>query len=252
MKYYALATDYDETLAPGGRVEPETIAALERLQKTGRKLILVTGRELQDVLNVFPKARMFDRIVAENGAVLSRPHTGEQERLAEPLPPEFIKELRRRGVDSLGAGQVVVSTSRPNANKALDVIRDLGLELAVVFNKGSVMILPTGVNKATGLNRALKELGLSPRTVIAIGDAENDHALLKMCGLGVAVQNALPSLQEKADWVTRWPSGKGVIELIDRLINHEDLLVARPELHREQPSQVSLDLATADSTNEPC
>ena len=46
MRYIAIATDYDNTLAVDGRVERETIAALERLIQSGRKIILVTGRLL--------------------------------------------------------------------------------------------------------------------------------------------------------------------------------------------------------------
>jgi HAD superfamily hydrolase (TIGR01484 family) len=49
MRYHALACDYDGTIAHEGRVDDETIAALGRLRDTGRRLILVTGRELQDL-----------------------------------------------------------------------------------------------------------------------------------------------------------------------------------------------------------
>lgn len=43
MSYWALATDYDGTLATEGQVQETTLAALKRWQETGRKLILVTG-----------------------------------------------------------------------------------------------------------------------------------------------------------------------------------------------------------------
>ena len=46
MHYLALASDYDGTLATDGRVDNATIAALERLRDSGRRLLLVTGREL--------------------------------------------------------------------------------------------------------------------------------------------------------------------------------------------------------------
>src|SRR5205823_4267005 len=97
----------------------------------------------------------------------------------------------------LSVGQVIVATWHPHEQAVLDTIRDLGLELQVVFNKGAVMILPSGVNKATGLLAALNSLGLSPHNAVAIGDAENDHALLAACECGVAVANALPSVKER-------------------------------------------------------
>ena len=50
---------------------------------------------------------------------------------------------------------------RPHEKEAIEAIRDLGLELQVIFNKDAVMILPSGVNKMTGLAAALKEIGIS-------------------------------------------------------------------------------------------
>jgi hypothetical protein len=47
MRYLALACDYDGTLASEGRVAPETVGALERLRASGRRLLLVTGREAE-------------------------------------------------------------------------------------------------------------------------------------------------------------------------------------------------------------
>lgn len=221
MKYVAVATDYDNTLALGGRVEQKTIAALERLNQSGRKLILVTGRLLPDILNVFPEIGLCERVVADNGAVLYRPATREQIRLATPIPPGFVDELRRRQVPELSVGESIVGTVRPHEMTLLEVIRDLGLELQVIFNRDSVMVVPSGVNKATGLMTALQEMSLSPRNVLAIGDAENDHALLNLCEYAVAVANAVPTLKDIADWVTTGAEGMGVAEIIGELVDHD-------------------------------
>jgi hydroxymethylpyrimidine pyrophosphatase-like HAD family hydrolase len=231
MRYYALATDYDGTLATEGRVDEATLEALERLRNSGRRLILVTGRELDDLFKVFPQIDLFERVVAENGALLYRPATREIKRLAEPPPENFAKTLRDRGVGPLSVGEVIVATWTPHEKTVLDVIRELGLELQVIFNKGAVMILPSGVNKATGLTAALEELGLSPHNTVGVGDAENDHAFLNRCESAVAVANALPALKEQADWVTRGSRGAGVTELIDRLLA-ADLAELEPRLQR--------------------
>jgi hypothetical protein len=100
----------------------------------------------------------------------------------------------------------------------VDVIHGLGLELHVIFNKGAVMVLPPGVNKATGLLTALEALKLSPHNTVGIGDAENDHAFLAACDCGVAVANALDSVKAHVDLVTTGERGNGVSELIERLI----------------------------------
>ena len=221
MKYVALATDYDNTLALHGGVERHTVAALERLVQSGRKIILVTGRLLPDIVNIFPNIELCERVVADNGAVLYNPATREHTTLAPQIPPVFIDELRRRQVPDLSVGESIVGTVRPHELTLLEVIRDLGLELQVIFNRDAVMVVPAGINKATGLMAALHEMGLSPHNVIAIGDGENDHALLNQCEYAVAVANAVPMLKEGADWVTSGENGHGVVEIIDELVAHD-------------------------------
>jgi hypothetical protein len=218
MRYHALACDYDGTIAWNGGVSSRTIEALQDVRKSGRKLILVTGRELGDLLEVFPRLELFDRVVAENGALLYRPATREERLLAERPPDEFSRELIHRGAERVSIGKVIVATWRPHETTAVKVIRDLGLELQVVFNKGAVMILPSGVNKATGLKAALQELGLSPHNVVGVGDAENDHAFLGLCECSVAVSNALDTLKQRVDWITSESHGNGTVELIQALI----------------------------------
>jgi hydroxymethylpyrimidine pyrophosphatase-like HAD family hydrolase len=218
VRYLALAADYDGTLATEGVVDGDTVEALRRLSASGRKLILVTGRQLSDLLDAFPEARIFDAVVAENGAVLHRPRSQETRVLAPPPSPHFVEVLKSRGVEPIWVGQVVVATVQPHDTTVIDVIRELGLDLQVILNKGSVMVLPVTVDKASGLRAALDELGLSPTSVVAIGDAENDQAFLAMCGCGVAVANALDALKARASHVTRGEAGAGVREVIDDLI----------------------------------
>ncbi|MBV8083196.1 MAG: HAD-IIB family hydrolase [Chloroflexi bacterium] len=233
MRYVALASDYDGTLAVDGLVTAETLQALERLRGSGRKAILVTGRELPDLLHVFPEIELFDHVVAENGAVLYCPATKAERLLAEAPPPEFALKLAEKGVTPLGIGRVIVATREPYEQVMLEVIRELGLELHVIFNKGAVMALPANINKTTGLTEALAELKLSPQNMVAVGDAENDHIFLSACECGVAVANALPSLKERADWVTEGARGEGVTELIDRLVA-DDLAFLQPRLRRHR------------------
>src|SRR5262245_58781556 len=221
MQYFALACDYDGTIAEHGRVSGSTVEALEQLRRTGRKLILISGRQLDDLLNVFPENRLFDAVVAENGAVLHDVALGTVTSLADAPPPEFVRELEHRHVDPLSTGHVIVATWEPQEQTVLQVIRELNLDLQVIFNKGAVMVLPTGINKASGLQRALEALRLSPHNTVGIGDAENDLAFLTICGCGVAVANALDSVKNRADWVTNGDLGHGVVELIQRLIESD-------------------------------
>ena len=213
----ALATDFDGTLAHNGTVSEAALYALDRLKRAGFRLILVTGRETNELISIFPDIDRFDLAVMENGAVLFNPSTGATEALAEPPPSEFVARLHGRGLP-LQLGKVILATWEPHEKEVLAAIRDLGLELQVIFNKGAVMVLPSGVNKATGLRAALHQLGLEPAEVAGIGDAKNDHAFLAICGLSVAVANAIPGLKEEAQFVTPGEHGDGVVELIERLL----------------------------------
>ena len=231
MRYLALCTDYDGTLATEGTVFPETAAAVERLIASGRRAVLVTGRELDELKTVCPYLHLFEYVVAENGALLYDPKKGTETLLAQRPPDSFVAALRARGIERISVGRVIVATWEPWETVVLETIKDHGLELQVIFNKGAVMILPAGVNKATGLLAALKKMGLSAHNAVGIGDAENDHALLASCECGVATANALPTLKEAADFVTTGERGAGVTELIRDLLK-DDLASHEPELVR--------------------
>lgn len=218
MRYLALATDFDGTLAHHDEVPEAVVWALQRLRTSGRRAILVTGRQVDDLLEVCPFISLFALVVAENGAVIYNPTTRERTRLAEPLPPRLLDGLRDRGVDPLAVGQVLVGTRAEHRATAQDVIWDLGLEVQVIGNRNEVMLLPAGVNKATGLDYALRELSLSRHEVVGIGDAENDHSFLRHCECPVAVANASPSIKEIAAFVTKRENGAGVVELVDEVI----------------------------------
>ncbi len=218
MRYLVLASDYDDTIAAAGRMSEEAISAIVRLRASGRRAILVTGRRLDDLLAVCPQIDLFDSVVAENGALVYAPRTRAETVLGKPPPPEFIERLRRLGVDPIEAGRVIVSTWLPHHIAVLEAIQAMGLELHVIFNRAAVMVLPAGVNKVSGLDYALRKLGLSFHEAVGIGDSENDSSFLERCECAVAVGNAVPSIRRVAALVTRGEAGRGVAELVDELI----------------------------------
>jgi HAD superfamily hydrolase (TIGR01484 family) len=231
VRYIALAVDFGGTLAKNGKVTKKTVAALEKVLDSGRRLILVTGRELPVLQQQFDRLDLFDYVVAENGGLLYHPKTKAETILGEAPPEELIDLLRERGVKKLTVGNSIVATVRPHETVALDAIRELGLEWQVIFNKESVMLLPASVNKESGLRAALDALHLSPHNVAGIGEAENDHAFLSLCEGSAAVANALPAVQERADVVMQGEYGAGVVEFIEMLID-DDLASIAPKRTR--------------------
>jgi len=229
MRYLALATDYDNTLAVNGRVPGHARLAIERLRASGRRAIIVTGRRLEDLLQVCDCIDLFDYVVAENGALVYETSSRETTLLGGPPPDQFLAALHRRAVQPLEVGKVIVATHTPHETSVIEAIHELGLELQVIFNLNAVMVLPPGVNKAAGLKLALRKLGMSPHEVVAVGDAENDHSLLKLVEYAVAVANAVPAIRQIAVLVTGGEAADGVVELIDRLVA-DDLTGAGTEV----------------------
>jgi HAD superfamily hydrolase (TIGR01484 family) len=233
--YRAFATDYDGTIATHGVVDEPTLSSLRRVRQAGIRLILVSGRELESLARTFDAFDVFDMMVLENGALLYEPSSRRERVLCDPPPERLITRLRERGVHPVSVGRVIVATFEPHEVEVLEAIRDIGLEHQVIFNKGAVMVLPAGVNKATGLREALTDMGLTPEETVGVGDAENDHAFLELCAVGAAVANALSSLKAHADLVLSRDHGAGVIELVDRLLAgtlQPMPAAAKPDLHR--------------------
>lgn len=218
MRYLALACDYDGTVARSDKLAPEVASALGKLRKSGRRAVLVTGRTFEELVADLPDIELFDALVLENGGVLHWPRARETTPLCPSPSRALLERLAARGVSPLISGSAIIATRRPNEIAVLEAIRDLGLELQIIFNGDAVMVLPGGVNKGFGLSAALRKMGLSPHEVVGIGDGENDHSFLDLCECSAAVANAVPAIKAKVDFSTAGEDGKGVAELIEELI----------------------------------
>jgi len=217
-QFLALAMDGDGTLMRGGHLARTTVAALRRWRQAGRKLLLVTG-EMPKELCDFRHLELFDQLVAENGALLLRCDRSQERKLAKPPPQRLVRALQRAGLKTLKRGRLIFQAELGDEEKIARVLKQLRTKWKLVRNRDELMIVPPGVTKATGLAAALKDLGIAPQHVAAVGDAENDAPLLAACGLAVAVHNAVPRLKQKSNAVTKSGYGKGVVELIDWLLN---------------------------------
>jgi hydroxymethylpyrimidine pyrophosphatase-like HAD family hydrolase len=220
MKWRALATDYDGTIAHHGTVGDRTVAALRRWRRAGLRTILVTGRELASLFDTFAHAELFDRIVAENGAVLCDPSSGGVQNLSPPPPESLLERLQRSRVP-ISVGHSIVATVTSYEEQVRRALHELTLDWHVILNKEAVMVLPRGVSKATGLGAALRELEIRVEDTVAVGDAENDLDFLRICGLAVAVGNALDEVKAAATVTMTGEHGNGVRELVDRLLAGE-------------------------------
>ncbi|GAB3888549.1 hypothetical protein GCM10029964_056410 [Kibdelosporangium lantanae] len=215
--YRAVALDLDGTITSGGPPRAAVLDAISSARAAGVRVVLVTGRIIAELEAEFPGlARHFDAVCAENGAVLSV--SGVRRPLAHRVDERLEKRLLDRGV-AVRAGDVLLACGADAAHVVVDAIHDLHLDTQLVRNRQELMILPAGVTKGAGLVDTLAHLGVSPHSAVAVGDAENDHALLEAAELGVAVANAVDALAARADLVLTAPDGAGVARLLGDLVD---------------------------------
>jgi hydroxymethylpyrimidine pyrophosphatase-like HAD family hydrolase len=222
MRFSVLALDYDGTIAEDGNLNDQVRTAIGELQRRGITVILVTGRILSDLQRVAGDLRLFDAVVAENGAVLTQPASGRTVIIGQPVSADFLKELARRAIKAT-AGACVIEADASEAIRILPVIQEMCLPLVILFNRGRLMILSQAISKATGLREALTTLRLSAHNAVAIGDAENDHELLAACEMGVAVSWGSETLKASADAIIEGRGPSAVADYIKRIAEYPRL-----------------------------
>ena len=92
-----------------------------------------------------------------------------------------------------------------------------------------IEIMPAAVNKGTALAALCLEMGIRREEVMALGDNTNDMHLLQAAGLAIAVANAVPRLQEYADYVCEGERSDGFREAIEKFILAPDAAMAVEE-----------------------
>jgi HAD superfamily hydrolase (TIGR01484 family) len=213
----AMVMDGDGTPTKDGKMVGAVVDALKRLRNADCRLILATGESMEE-LSDFPNIDLFCAVVAEEGAVVCCPKGEDEQQLAPAPPSTLIARLREKGVDPLRLGRVIISTEEPHEKNLRDTIEELALDYVIHRNRKQRMALPAGIDKGYGIATLLERFHIPRAEVIGIGDAENDRSLFAVCGLKVAVANALGELKQFADIVTRGEQGYGVAELIDNLL----------------------------------
>lgn len=224
MQTAALVTDYDQTLAATNFMDPATIAALRALRQRGVRIVLVTGRTLPFIcgpngLITTQQRQLFDRIVCENGGVMYDPASNKVTMLCPPPSAELVQRLTDSGCQVLvGWAGIHVPVAKGNVAIVNAVLAERDWGVHTIPGNSSLVILPKGIDKLSGMRAGLNEVHLVVGDATAIGDGLNDIAMVDRHNsgvqLGVAVANAHPALKAVAGLVTRGSAGAGVRELV--------------------------------------
>jgi len=248
-----LALDLDDTLlATDKSVSPANRAALRRWQELGHEVIVATGRPPRNVADVLPAEILDAPRIVYNGAqaivdgtiIYDNPMPAADVRFmlewsAEHVPDWYVgleigdQLFVNRPFAKSGPFEVanLMHLSELPAYKMLFFFPDGRREIApllaalppttraLVTPKFSLVQLCAGsADKAHALAYLVEGKKCTLADVVAIGDDINDVEMVRCCGLGIAVQNALPEVKAAATWITADANDDGVALAIGRLL----------------------------------
>jgi phosphoglycolate phosphatase (TIGR01487 family) len=219
----AVGVDYDRTLTDNFlEISKEGIESLKLARKHGLKIILVSGRVTDFMMKLNKKYDIADVLVAENGAVLF--FQKENKKILTSNNDLNLRTLLHNTDFPMEFGEVIASTKVEYEKKLLKTIDIKKINIRLIRNVDSIMLLPPNVDKGTGILKALEILGIDKKNLAVIGDGENDMEMFSVAGVKVAVANAVKILKRNADIVCKNPYGEGVSEFIGTILKNKKKL----------------------------
>lgn len=111
--------------------------------------------------------------------------------------------------------KVVVLADDEHCKKLVSEGREKFPQLAIMRSHQLVVeAITKGINKGEAVKWLCSKYGLSVEEVIAMGDSENDIAMIKTAGLGIAVGNAMDTVKLSADFVADTNDNDAVAQVI--------------------------------------
>jgi phosphoglycolate phosphatase (TIGR01487 family) len=218
----AFAIDIDGTLTEngGGTIHLPAFQNLRTLEKLGYRIIYVTGRSSIEayILSVFGGTTKV--AVGENGGVITtspKDHIliGNKEKciIGYNILNKNIENVKMtNGFDRMTE---IVLERTFDIDKGKKILKENNLDLNLYDSKYAFHINNRGINKATGLAKALDILKINPSETVTIGDSETDIPLFEFCGFSIALNHSDKSVKSKANYVVSGNEGKGLVEALD-------------------------------------
>ena len=211
----AVVVDIDGTLTDDSRrMSLEAVAALRRVNDSGVVVMLASGNVLPIAYAISTYMGFDGPMVAENGGIVC--HRQKVWVLGHPERP---KEAYGHLLTKMPAERLFTDRWRETE---IGLKREVGLERVREALEGrdvdvqttgwAVHIMDKGMDKAVGVRKACEVAGVPMERTAAIGDSENDERMLRECGWGIAIGNAMEKSKAAASFVSRASNGAGVVE----------------------------------------
>lgn len=249
MNCKAVITDLDRTLLRTDKTLSEyTAKVLRRVKEKDIKIIAATARPKRSVIE-YNDTVGFDALVCLNGAEIIFGDTQEERCIPHNVAEKLLKDVCATGEYVISAEisgvlyanavfpqwESVLYTDFPllpkgsihklifsYSDEALHVIRNALPDslYCTVANKQLIQIMNKKATKLNGISKVLNTFKISPEEAIFFGDDNDDLEAIKTCGIGVAVQNAIPEVKAAADVVVDTNENDGVAKFIEQLLRN--------------------------------
>jgi phosphoglycolate phosphatase (TIGR01487 family) len=186
----------------------------------GLKVIYVTGRSSLEafVLAVFGGTTQLS--VGENGGVITTAPDNHLLLASKENCLEGYKVLNQN-IEKVQMKPVfnrlteVVLARTFDLQEGINILEENGLDLTLSDSKYAYHINEKGIDKGSGLQKALEFLNLDAKKTVAIGDSETDLPLFNICGSSVTLNNADDFVKAKATHVVSGNAGKGLVDAVN-------------------------------------
>ena len=233
MAIKLIAIDMDGTLLlPDHTISPAVKNAIAAARARGVNVVLTTGRPYAGVHNYLKELHMEqpgDYCITYNGALVQKAADGstvaqtalsyDDYRFLEKLSREVGSHFHAMDPNTQFL-KVMMIDEPAILDQAIARIPQEVKEKYTVLKSAPYFleILDKRVNKGTGVKSLADVLGIKPEEIMAIGDQENDIAMIEYAGVGVAMDNAIPSVKEVANFVTKSNLEDGVAFAIEKYV----------------------------------
>ena len=221
--------DVDGTLLDSNGYQPKLIPLIRKLEDSGIKISLASGRTLPNVTPIQQSLATSGFVIGENGGMVWDTKEGFPIRkLANGLRAKEaaywlstkIPDLDPAGIESNRWRETEWCLNEmDNLQKIKETISDSDYsDLSVVPTGFAIHLCTPGLDKSSGLKVAFSQRDIDPSRVIAVGDAANDIPMFQLCGFAVAVNDNDEQVVGSADHITQEKGTLGTIEFLEQLL----------------------------------
>ena len=228
-----ILTDLDHTLLRSdGTISEHTLDVLKKCREDGAKLAIATARYwigAEKYINMLAP----DYEITTDGTLIHKNDTcvyssafsaDETNRIVRKIFSIFPKAERLHKAvycdysEDLTCSANKIAAYLEDEMTAVKIASETGSKLQCYRGENMYAFLPMNGGKKQAIEALAADNGISPYEMVAFGDDKNDIDMLKMCGFGVAVENAIPEAKAVANHITDSNDNDGVAEWLEKSV----------------------------------